>query len=861
MGLPSLDDSQVVLIGTAQYDHLEQLPGVANNLRDLSLLLSVPNILGIPASNCSVIPDPAVPADIIEPLARAADRAKDTLIVYYAGHGLLDEERNLHLALTGAQSDGADYTAVGYRLVRKRIFESPALRKIVVLDCCYAARAFGMGDAAPNITEKATIEGTYLLAAVAENGEALALPGEPHTMFTGELIKLLRDGETGGPEFFEMDYIYRRLRDTLEHRNLPAPQAQNRNHIASLTLFRNVKYAFESTPRETLRPVPRSAAERQARSTCIGFSQQFLRRNKVANHDSIYVPRTLDRDLMSAVRALSPSRLAQLTRQPANKKKALLPHGGPLYREAPPQLAIILDPPGSGKTMLATQFALSNDAYLCVARTADSPDAPDLAAHLEALGKHDHGLSLMRDIDKPFVYVLDGLDENDTPQKRADVVRVLKTLGELNQWATHNDLLAFPAFIMLTARKDVWERWISVFEGRSVIRFRDRLRNFADDELEIALTRYSNAYQYSFAKPISMAARNTLSVPFNLRVLSEVFEYNGEDVPVERALSKHVLTSYFEWLASQFSLQIASLTEDSFIASLCDLALASAPAPQGQLDEGVAVQQLALRFGNSPDATRDFLELLVQARLLVRELGGGRWLRFRYSPVVEYLMGLSVVRNPSLAHLESVTLTAAKSTHVSPIEVKQNVLSLARSSAPDVARQAARYYNNSPTYISGAVSSLRIGFAGGERTAADDIEAIYKTIDRMHPDKAFDAFFVIAAKPNDQPEIGVLAVFQTAWRLNDGRPDRWKILEKLADRELVTRPLPIAAICSSRDPREWEVFLGRLHERDDMQQVAIEIAPAFSNIAPPDDPAWSQARGLLELAERGNRFDLGSVLS
>ena len=859
MGLPSLDDSQLVLIGTARYDHLEQLSSVSNNLLDLGVLLGGSDVLGIPASNCSVISDPTGPADVIDPLARAADRAKDTLIVYYAGHGLLDEERNLYLALTGSRADGADYTGLGYRLIRKRVFESPALRKVVILDCCYAARAFGMGEAVPNIADKATIEGTYLLAAVAENSEALAVPDEPHTAFTGELIKLLRGGEPGGPEFFEMDYVYRRLRDILEHRNMPVPQAQNRNHIASLALFRNVRYASFGKPREDPGPLLRSAAERQARSTCIGFSQPFLRRNKVANHESIYVRRALDRDLTSAIRELSPSRLTQLTRPPSNKKTKLS-LSGPLRREIPPQIGIVLDPPGSGKTMLATQLALSNDSFLCVARTADAPDVQDLAGHLEALGKHDHGLALMRDIDKPFLYVIDGLDENDTSEKRADVVHALKALSDLNQWAAHNGLLAFPAFILLTARTQVWERWISVFEGRSPIRFRDRLRQYADDELEVALSRYSNAYQYSFAAPIPASARDTLSVPFNLRVLSEVLEYNGEDIPVEPMLRKHVLTYYFEWLAARCSLQIAYMTEDSFIASLCDLALAAAEAQQGHLDEDVAVRLLVPRFRESPDVVRDFLELLVEDRLLVRELGRGRWLRFRYSPIVEYLMGLSVARNPYLTHLEDVTVAAAKSSQVSSVAVKDHVLSLTKGTAPGLAGEAERYYASSPTYISGAVSSLRVGSGDGQRAAPGDIEAIYKTVDRMEPDKAFDAFFVIAAKPNEQAKSGILKVFVAAWQLNEGRPDRWKMLEKLADRELASRPEALAAIRQSRDPREWEVFLGRLHERQDRQQVARKLAPSFKLVAPRGDPAWRQAKGLIELAERGGRFTPGTVL-
>jgi hypothetical protein len=155
---------------------------------------------------------------------------------------------------------------------------------------------------------------------------------------------------------------------------------------------------------------------------------------------------------------------------------------------------------------------------------------------------------------------------------------------------------------------------------------------------------------------------------------------------------------------------------------------------------------------------------------------------------------------------------------------------------------------------------LRVGSGDGQRAAPGDIEAIYKTVDRMEPDKAFDAFFVIAAKPNEQAKSGILKVFVAAWQLNEGRPDRWKMLEKLADRELASRPEALAAIRQSRDPREWEVFLGRLHERQDRQQVARKLAPSFKLVAPRGDPAWRQAKGLIELAERGGRFTPGTVL-
>ena len=80
------------------------------------------------------------------------------------------------------------YTTIQYGQVRDLLLDSRADRKIVILDCCYSGRALGqMGNAAEKIATEASAEGTYVLAAAAENKAAIAPPGERFTAFTGEL--------------------------------------------------------------------------------------------------------------------------------------------------------------------------------------------------------------------------------------------------------------------------------------------------------------------------------------------------------------------------------------------------------------------------------------------------------------------------------------------------------------------------------------------------------------------------------------------------------------------------------------------------------------------------------------------------
>lgn len=98
---------------------------------------------GLPARNCIIVSNPATAASVIDPIVQAAAEATDTLLVSYAGHGLLARlASELHLALTGSKPN-ASYTAVPYGLIREELLGVRAKREVVVLDCCYSGIPLG----------------------------------------------------------------------------------------------------------------------------------------------------------------------------------------------------------------------------------------------------------------------------------------------------------------------------------------------------------------------------------------------------------------------------------------------------------------------------------------------------------------------------------------------------------------------------------------------------------------------------------------------------------------------------------------------------------------------------------------------
>ncbi|MGW2426687.1 caspase, EACC1-associated type [Streptomyces sp. NPDC001709] len=190
------------------------------------------------ASRCRRLPDPLRADDVLDALHEAASdlSVTDTLLVYYCGHGLLDDRENLLLALHGSSKERPD-KALDYDKVQKHLHRSKARRKIVILDCCFAARAFGLqgGD----LEGKTDIEGAVVIAASGPTVRAVAPSRERYTAFTGALVHVLRQGMKGGPEFLSLNAVFDEARIHLLRGKRPAPWISDMNGAARMPFVLN----------------------------------------------------------------------------------------------------------------------------------------------------------------------------------------------------------------------------------------------------------------------------------------------------------------------------------------------------------------------------------------------------------------------------------------------------------------------------------------------------------------------------------------------------------------------------------------------------------------------------------------------
>ncbi|MFC8660825.1 caspase family protein [Streptomyces sp. NPDC057199] len=245
-----------MLIGTASYENMPDLPNVANNLDALRSIFTAPVLLGLAPEHCTVILDPAEPHQVLRAVRAAAREAEDTLIVYYAGHGhQTDDDFDLYLGLVGSDEVSPE-RSLRYELLRKAVRSTRATRRVVILDSCYSGLAMNaMGgsataDPALDLARQAGIEGAFLMCSASRNRPSLAPPGERYTAFTGELIEVLTSGVTDEEELLSLEAIFRQVHARLTAKSRPRPRLQVLDNIGHLALVRNLTRLAWGAPRE-----------------------------------------------------------------------------------------------------------------------------------------------------------------------------------------------------------------------------------------------------------------------------------------------------------------------------------------------------------------------------------------------------------------------------------------------------------------------------------------------------------------------------------------------------------------------------------------------------------------------------------
>jgi hypothetical protein len=193
-----------VLLGASRF---EGLPGIESDQVCAAFLQSKQDFAAYVAGISSQILDKFDSDDLPNKLCidvgrflKSANSPTD-LIVYYVGHGgfFLDAAENSEYFLALRATTDAEKYATGLRVndLAQAINKNAAnLRAIIILDCCYAAKAvryFEGGDPVANPSSGIPF-GLTVFAASPSRQEAVVPVGAKRTMFSGCLLDVLDNG-------------------------------------------------------------------------------------------------------------------------------------------------------------------------------------------------------------------------------------------------------------------------------------------------------------------------------------------------------------------------------------------------------------------------------------------------------------------------------------------------------------------------------------------------------------------------------------------------------------------------------------------------------------------------------------------
>jgi hypothetical protein len=278
-------------------------------------------------------------------------------------------------------------------------------------------------------------------------------------------------------------------------------------------------------------------------------------------------------------------------------------------------------------------------------------------------------------------------------------------------------------------------------------------------------------------------------------------------------------------------------------------------------------------FPNLSPFVDEIITALISEYILIRDSENATEYRFRHSRLIEYLVAYKIVLEIESTEtitsiIDELITNIFESGIVSMYSVHDFTRYICSKEFPSLLTLINQYYANSHQYMSNSLQQLRTDIAHGASTSEHDIKLILKTTKSSVPGIAWDSFFVLTAKNNKQPLKILIDAFEVAWKSNDERPDRWKLIKKISAHGLLLHERVFLRILESHSCKEWQVYLGSIIEskstvRDSFSRVWNEAVgerlQTALKLKAGDD--WKCVNELLEIILENREYIPGDMMT
>jgi hypothetical protein len=224
-----------LLIGVSEFaeENLPELPSALKDIQAMQAILQNPELGGFPS--VEILPNPTRQKmeEAIETLF--ANRKKDDLLLlYFSGHGIIDEKGKLYLVTPGTRKDRGNLrksTAVAATVLHENMSSSSSKHQVLILDSCFsgaiAEGLAGKSDSRVDIQRELGGEGRAILTSSSAVQKSFHIQGYDLSIYTHYLIEGIQTGAANqdGDDYISADELHEYAKKKLEQESpLMTPQ-------------------------------------------------------------------------------------------------------------------------------------------------------------------------------------------------------------------------------------------------------------------------------------------------------------------------------------------------------------------------------------------------------------------------------------------------------------------------------------------------------------------------------------------------------------------------------------------------------------------------------------------------------------